>query len=311
MEIILSTFNQLAFLFLMIAVGYLLTCTGVLDQRAAGVLSKLEITVLIPALILQTFIERFNLAGLQSAWQPFLWGGVLLGILVPPSMGIVRLCTKDRDLRGIYLYGLCFSNFSFMGNALVSALYPDFFFPYLIFSLPLWIAVFAWATPFLLMPRAERRSAGDWLKLFFNPLFISIPVGMALGLLEIPLPDFAARALDATASSMSPVAMLLTGICVGAVDFKKTLRDGGFYFFSLFRLLLFPLAGLGILALVSLPAAVEIAILIVLALPPGLNAIIIPAACGKDIKDAAGMTILSHLFSCVTIPLMLFLYEMI
>lgn len=311
MEIILSTLNQLAFLFLMIGVGYLLSVTGVLDQRAAGVLSKLEITVLIPVLILLTFIEQFNLGTLKTAWQPFLWGGILLAVLVLPSMGLVRFCAKDRDLRNIYLYGLCFSNFSFMGNALISALYPDCFFEYLIFSLPLWIAVFAWATPFLLMPRVERRSGKDWVKVFLNPLFISIPVGMLLGLLEVPLPDFAYQALDATASSMSPVAMLLTGICVGAVDFKKTLRDKGFYFFSVFRLLIFPLAGLGILALVSLPVAVEIAIIIVLALPPGLNAIIIPAACGKDIREAAGMTILSHLFSCVTIPIMLFLYELI
>lgn len=311
MNIVLSTFNQLAFLFLMIGVGYLLSVPGVLDQRAAGVLSKLEITVLIPALILQTFIERFNLAALQSAWQPFLWGAILLAILVFPSIGLVRFCAKDRDLRNIYLYGLCFSNFSFMGNALISALYPDYFFEYLIFSLPLWIAVFAWATPFLLMPRVERRSVGDWVRLFFNPLFISIPVGIALGLLEIPLPDFVHRALDATASSMSPVAMLLTGICVGAVDFKRTLKDRGFYLFSVFRLLVFPLAGLGMLAVAPLPAAVELAVIIVLCLPPGLNAIIIPAACGRDIKDAAGMTILSHLFSCATIPLMLFLYERI
>ncbi len=311
MEIILSTLNQLAFLFLMIGVGYLLARTKVLDQEAAGVLSKLEITVLIPALILLTFIERFNVNTLKMAWQPFLWGSILLLILIPPSFGLIRFCAKDRDLQNIYLYGLCFSNFSFMGNALISALYPDYFFEYLIFSLPLWIAVFAWATPFLLMPRVRRRSARDWLKVFLNPLFISIPVGMLLGLLEVPLPDFIHQALDSTASSMSPVAMLLTGICVGAVDFKKTLRDRGFYFFSLFRLLVFPLAGLGILALVSLTKAVELAILMVLALPPGLNAIIIPAACGKDIKDAAGMTILSHIFSCGTIPLMLFLYGMI
>ncbi len=311
MEIILSTLNQLAFLFLMIGVGYLLARTKVLDQRAAGVLSKLEITVLIPALILITFIERFNVATLKTAWQPFLWGVILLAVLIPPSIGLVRFCAKDRDLRNIYLYGLCFSNFSFMGNALISALYPDYFFEYLIFSLPLWIAVFAWATPFLLMPRVERRSGRDWMRVFLNPLFISIPVGIFLGLLELPLPDFAYQALDATASSMSPVAMLLTGICVGAVDFKRTLHDRGFYFFSVFRLLIYPLAGLAVLAAVSLPASVEIALIIALALPPGLNAIIIPAACGKDIKDAAGMTILSHIFSCVTIPIMLFLYEIV
>ena len=311
MNIILSTVNQLAFLFLMIAVGFLLAKTGVLEQSAAGVLSKLEITVLIPALILQTFIERFRFETLRTAWQPFLWGMILLLVLIPPSILVARWCCAEREQRGIYLYGLCFSNFSFLGNALVSALFPDYFFEYLIFSLPLWIMVFAWATPFLLMPRVEHRSPKDWLKIFWNPLFLSIPIGMVLGLWELPLPSFVIQALDATASSMSPVAMLLTGICAAEVPFKKAFRERGIYLFSLVRLLLYPLAVLGILSIISLPQAVELAILIVSALPPGLNAIIIPAACGKNVEDAAGMTVLSHIYCCLTVPVMIWFYTLI
>lgn len=311
MEMILPTLNQLAYLFLMIGIGYILARSGVLAQSAAGVLSKLEITVLIPALILSTFIDRFTPDTLATAWQPFLYGLILLLISVFPSYLIARFCSRDAEMRNIYVYGLCFSNFSFMGNALVSALYPDYFFEYLIFSLPLWILVFAWATPSLLMPRVQKRSWRDWLKVFWNPLFLSIPSGMILGLLQIPLPDFAHQALDASAASMSPVAMLLTGISVASVDWRAIRKEKGIYLFSVFRLLVFPLAGIAVLAFLPLPVSTETCILLILALPPGLNAIIIPAACGRDTKEAAGMTILSHLFSCVTIPLMLYLFETI
>ena len=40
-----------------------------------------------------------------------------------------------------------------------------------------------------------------------------------------------------------------------------------------------------------------------IAMPLGLNTIVIPSAYGKDSTVAAGMAIISHLLSCITIPL--------
>lgn len=45
------------------------------------------------------------------------------------------------------------------------------------------------------------------------------------------------------------------------------------------------------------------------AMPIGLNAIVIPAGYGKDTTDAAGLALISHLFSVGTIPLIFTLLE--
>ena len=43
-----------------------------------------------------------------------------------------------------------------MGNAVVMNLFPDIFFEYLIFTLPLWTLIYLWGVPRLLMADAEK-----------------------------------------------------------------------------------------------------------------------------------------------------------
>ena len=44
-----------------------------------------------------------------------------------------------------------------------------------------------------------------------------------------------------------------------------------------------------------------------LVMPLGLNTIVIPSAYGKDTKIASGMALVSHVLSCITIPLIFLL----
>lgn len=48
-------------------------------------------------------------------------------------------------------------------------------------------------------------------------------------------------------------------------------------------------------------------VMCVVAMPLGLNAVVVPAAYGKDTSVAAGISIISHVISCATIPLIFYL----
>jgi predicted permease len=43
-----------------------------------------------------------------------------------------------------------------------------------------------------------------------------------------------------------------------------------------------------------------------LAMPLGLSTIVVPAAYGKDSTAASSMALISHLLSCITIPIIFF-----
>ena len=60
MTVFLSTLSQMAYLLLLIAAGYLLCRFGAVTPGAAGVLSKLENCLFIPALCIGTFMTNFT-----------------------------------------------------------------------------------------------------------------------------------------------------------------------------------------------------------------------------------------------------------
>ncbi|NLB80966.1 MAG: hypothetical protein GX800_05020 [Clostridiaceae bacterium] len=304
MSIFLSTLNQTTFLFTFIAIGYLLSKTKQLPENSATVLSKLENNVFIPALVLGTFIENFTVEKISSMWKLLLVSCIIMIIVVPVVILILKCLLKDKYIRNIYTYGLSFSNFGFMGNAVVSALFPEIFFEYLIFTLPLWTLIYMWGVPSLLIADSGQQTLSQKLKNFANPMFIAMLIGMTIGLVKLTLPGWLTSVIDVSGSCMSPVAMLLTGITVSRINLKRTFTDMGIYAVTIVRLIILPLAFVGIANFIPMDRTVYLCALCSLAMPLGLNTIVIPSAYGKDTSIPAGMAVVSHLFSCITIPLL-------
>ena len=107
---------------------------------------------------------------------------------------------------------------------------------------------------------------------------------------------------------MSPVAMLLTGMTIAQFNLKEVLKIKGVYLVTALRLIVFPLLFLGATVLLPLPYTFTVCALCALSMPLGLNTIIIPGALGKDTRVAAGMALVSHILSCLTIPVIFMVF---
>lgn len=309
MSIFSSTLNQIIFLFGFIAIGYLLVKIRVLPENTAAVLSKLENTVFIPALVAGTFIENFTVERISSAVNLLFISTVVAIIAIPFAIIVSKAVTKDKYIQKIYTYGLSFSNFGFMGNAVVSSLFPDVFFEYLIFTLPLWILIYLWGVPRLLIAdNGKKQSFRETLKSFVNPMFIAMLIGMVIGLAKIPLPSWLISLISTSGNCMSPIAMILTGVVVSSISLKKTFTNIRIYIISFVRLVVMPLIFIAAAMLFEMSGNAYICALCSLAMPLGLNTIVIPSALGKDTTDAAGMAVISHLMSVITIPV-IFLFS--
>ena len=303
MSVFLSTLNQTAFLFSFIIIGYVLVKMKIVPENSASVLSKLENTIFIPALVMGTFIQNFTVERISSAGTLLTVSFVVVIIAIPFAIAVSKLVTKDKYIQKIYTYGLSFSNFGFMGNAVVSSLFPDIFFEYLLFTLPLWIFIYIWGVPRLLMADAgKKQTLREALKSFVNPMFVGMLIGMIIGLFKIPLPKWLVSVIDVSGSCMSPIAMLLTGMVVSFISLKKTFTNIPIYLISVIRLVVMPLIFVGVASFFDMQETIYICTLCSLAMPLGLNTIVIPSALGKDTTVAAGMAIISHLLSCVSIP---------
>ncbi len=311
MTVFTATLNQTAFLMLFILAGYVLSKWKFVPDNAQAVLSKLENCLFIPALVLGTFIDNFTTETLGSAWELLLCSLALAVIAIALSLVCVRFCSKDKYEQNIYTYGLCFSNFGFMGNAVVSALFPEIFLEYLIFTLPLWTLIYLWGVPVLLMGSSEKQTLKQRAKSFLNPMFVCMLLGMLIGLINIPIPKFVSSAVSTAGSCMSPVAMLLTGMTIAKFNLREVLRIKGVYLVTALRLIVFPLLFLGAMLVIPMGETFATCAICSLAMPLGLNTIIIPSALGKDTKVASGMALVSHILSCLTIPVVFMLFQYI
>ena len=311
MTLVITSISQMAVLFSFIVIGFLLVKLKVLQTDSSKVLAKLENNLFVPALVLGTFCNNFTVEKLNSASKLFLISCVVTVFFAVVASVVSRFISKDDFERKIITYGLAFSNFGFMGNAIVSALFPDFFMDYLIFTLPLWTLIYLWGVPCLLIPSEDgKRTLKSNLKSLINPMFIAMVIGIIIGLVSIPLPSWISSVVTVSGNCMSPVAMILTGITLSNVNFKKTLTNVAIYVASFIRLIVFPIVVIGIIWLLPneirinfLGDSLIVCLVCSLAMPLGLSPIVIPAAYGKDTSVAAEMTIVSHILSAATIPL--------
>ena len=304
----------MAVLALFILIGFVVAKLKVVNSDASGVLSKLENNIFIPALVMGTFITNFTVEKVSTAWKILLFSFVVELLVIPLAILSSKLATKNEYIRKIYTYGLSFSNFGFMGIPIVSALFPEYEMYYIIFTLPLWTLIYVWGVPNLLMDTGEKRGIAGKLKALLNPMFVSLIIGALIGIVGIELPGFITSVITTCGSCMSPLAMIITGITFANISIKKVLTDKSIYFVSLLRLIVIPCLFAGIFVLLQklLSFNVEeyyfVCMLCSLAMPLGLNTVVVPAAYGKDTSVAAGMALISHVLSVITIPIILTIF---
>ncbi|MBQ7284402.1 MAG: AEC family transporter [Oscillospiraceae bacterium] len=304
MTVFSSTLNQTAFLFCFIISGWALAKIGVLQPNSVKVLSKLENWLFIPALVMGSFIENFTISRIGEMWKLMAISVAIELVAIPIAIMLPKLLTKDTYLQKISTYGLAISNWGFMGNAVMLGLYPEIFFEYIIFTLPLWIVNFLWAMPALLMPISAKPTLKDKLKNLVNPMFCGMVIGMIIGLLQIPVPAFLLNAVNTAGSCMSPMAMLLTGVAVSAINLKETFSDAKIYIISLLRLIAIPVAFSAVLSFLPLSEIAYICAVVSISMPLGMNIVVIPASYGQEKPICSGLVIVSHLLSCITLPLL-------
>ena len=117
----------MVFLFTFIVIGMVLSKCKWLPDDASKTISKLENMIFVPCLVMYTFIQNCNIETLSSVWKLLVLAFAMVLLLIPISILVAKFCFKENYLRKIATYGLTFSNFGFMGNAIMNAISPKSF----------------------------------------------------------------------------------------------------------------------------------------------------------------------------------------
>ena len=286
-------------------VGYVLARGKLLPEDAPQVLSKLLTLLFCPALTLNSLAQNLNRQNARSQAGLILAGAVVAVVLVLVTRPMSRALSRgDEDLRGILDYDLIYGNYGYVGYPMIEGVFGAATLSrFLVYLVPLNVVCYTYGR--MVVEGRKKLS----LKFLLSPLSLSLWLGLAIGLLEIRLPAVVTDFLTASGGCTGPVSMLITGMILSRTDIPQSFREPKNYLFSALRLVGLPLAAL----LVMLPLGVRGEPMfftgVFMCFPFGNNPIVFREAMGRDAQKAAGMTLVSYVFSLVTVPLMFTLFR--
>lgn len=301
MDVFFTSLNEMLMVFVFIFAGWILKRKHILPENSGSVLSKLESNILLPALIINTFMTRCSLKNLADKSTLLIYCVIIFIPITIIAFWVGKRFSAKPFHQRLYRHAFIVSNYGFMGNALVLGIFgEDALFNYMMFTIPLNILTFSLCVSWL-MPNGDGKFS---LKSLCNPICIALLIGIVLGITQIPVPDFIQTVISSTASCMFPIAMLLTGFIVGGYGVRKLMSMPKVYVISLLRLVVIPAIVTILLKLLHTSDDVILVALCALAMPIGMNVIIFPAAYGRDTNVGASMVLVSHVLALITIPVM-------
>ena len=290
--------TQVLVLFVLIAVGAVLTKCGTITEQGSRTMTDVVLYAVTPCVIVNAF---------QREYEPRMLGGLLTALLAAfLSLGfsvlLAELMYRKKDVdRGVVLkFSLVFSNCGFMALPLQQAILGDDG----VFYGAAYVAmfnIFMWTYGLLRM--SGKRELKAALKAVVNPGIIGTIVGIILFAFSIKLPAVPASSVSFLAALNTPVPMLVIGYHLVHANLRRVLTDKDAYIAMLFRLVLIPLAVMGVMILLRVDPVITTATVIAVSAPVAAFTTMMSTKYGHDTELSAGIVSASALFSLLTMPL--------
>lgn len=298
--------EQIAIMFLVMAVGFVLYRADFIDDRGAAQMSDLVLYVANPVLIAQALMRGFDAALLEGA----LWVSVVAAVTLVLALVLGRvLYGADAVHERAGRFAILFSNAGFIGIPLAQALVGSDGVFYISVANTVQTSLM-WTYGVWLV--SGDRTAMSWRKVLFNPALIAMVIGLACFATSWRPPVVIDRALDVLGSLNTGLVMLVLGAYLGQCRVRAVARDGQIYKVCAARLLVMPALTLAVLAamnaLVPTSEAARLTGLLYQAMPVAAVASLFAHRFGSDSDFATGAVAMSTLCSLATLPVWIAAY---
>lgn len=298
MELAGIVFKQTVTMFILMAIGYFLYKGKIITNHCSKELSKMLVSVVIPAVIIKSYAVEFSWEKLRLLGMA---GGMALIALVLAMIVCHFLYGGKKKVDN---FGISFSNAGFVGIPLVSAVLGQ----EAVFYVSIFVALLnLLQQTYGVMVMTQNTSYIRLRKILTNPILISLAVGLLLFVLPVEFPGIATECIAYIAGLNTPVAMLILGVYLAQSDLKDILTNGKLYASSAVRLLVLPVLTVIIFKILPVPADIKMIELIAAATPVGSNVAVFAQLHDLDYGYAAKMVCNSTILSIFTLPVVVFL----
>lgn len=284
-------------IFLLVAIGYLLSKLGMLVLVTRKQLTDLVIYVILPCNIVESFQVDLTHDLLISAGIVLVLGFAAQGLYALLNLFLYRRFDARRQIN--LKYGTICSNAGFMGLPLSLAIFGPTGLMYASVAL-LPIRLFMWSAGLSLYTSTTKKQVLKTLAT--HPCIIAVFVGFALMLSGLQLPAFLNDTIDSLGNCCTALSMVVIGAILSDVD-PRTVLEPAVLYYVVIRLIAIPAFLFGVLWLLKVDALVTGIIVILSAMPAGSTTAMLAQKYDQDPEFASKMVFLSTLASLVTLPL--------
>ncbi|NLB90959.1 MAG: AEC family transporter [Clostridiales bacterium] len=289
-------------LFMYMLIGVLCNKTHIITKDTRKHFNNLLIYITLPATVFSSFLNNITSEEISQ-------GGLMLllsaGICIA-SYGLSLLLwhNKSPNKKTTLQFSTVFSNAGNAGIPVASMVFGNlgtlmasfFLIPIQVFIWTLGIALY--------MPKGNKHNIK---KILFNPCLISIVLGMLLFATNLKAPSFLVEGIRTLGNITGPLSMMIIGSTLAEIK-PQNFFDKDSLLICFVRLLSIPLALVGILQWISIPAPLWQIAVTLSAMPIAFLAAVFSETHGKDHAFASKCIFLSTLFSLVTVPLISLLF---
>ena len=308
MQISILLMQEIIKLFVIMFMGYAVVKAGLMKASESKSVSVILVYLVNPCVIVNAF---------QVEYTPEVQKGLILAVMAAVVIHLLYLLLTAILKHPLHLNVIerataIYSNAGILVIPLVQVLLGQ---EYVIYS-----SAFITVQLVLLWTHCKsmlcEESKLEWKKILLNVNIISIFVGVILFVSRVSLPSGVQSVLGMMNNLMGPLGMLLAGMVIADVSMKNVFLRKRNYLSAALRLLIYPVLSLAVMKIISLFAPVsdfkQILLTVYLAsVTPACTTVTSMAQLyDKDAGYASSLYVLTILLSIVTMPVMVYLYEM-
>lgn len=303
MEIISTIVGQISIMYVLMVIGFVVYKKGLINEEGTKQLSNLLVWVINPLIMLTRYQMNFSIDKLIDLGISFIVSlfAMLIGFLVG------KIVFKKEQK--IDKFAIGFANAGFIGIPLVTNIIGlD-----QVFFLSAYLVCFnILSYTYGIYLVSSNKKLITIRSILLNPGIIAVAIGIIIFISPIKLPKFIYDAFNLVGQTNTPIAMILLGTYIAKARIITLFNNKYAYFVCFIKLIVIPMIVLIIFKF--LPAdlgEIKKVVLIAMSTPVGLTVPMFSQMYGGDYEYGAKLVGLSTLLSLVTIPIILYLANII
>ena len=304
MQMSILLFKQIAQLFLMILMGYIIVKTKLLKGEDSKVLSKIILYLIIPAVIINAF---------QVDYSPNVTKGLITACIASIILQFLLLFVTYIMQKMFHLDSVEFTSAydSNSGNLIVPLVTYILGGKWVVYG-----CVFMRVQLFFIWSQGKnmisREKGINLKKILLNINMISVFLGVILFFTKIRFPEIINNTLSSVGGMIGPLSMIVTGMLIAEVNLKDIFTNKRVYLVTVLRLIIQPLIALVVINLLGMrgwhPQGDKIILITYLAAitPCASTVTQMCQVYGNDSKYASAINVMTTLLSIITMPVFVY-----